>query len=231
VILDWLYPKKCVGCGEMGKYFCDECLRQLVIEDGAVCPECNRLSVGGAVHRGCVRKWSMEGLVSWWQFSKIVRLGIHEWKYRWLKDAEKEFQALWQKTVQWRWRSDEVSKWKIFLKQKPVVVAVPLYWRRENWRGFNQAEVIAKWVSQQWGLEEVKDWLRRERAAGFQAGLSKQERQKNVLQVFKASGGGLQVKRVLLIDDVWTTGATMRACSKVLKKAGVNKVWGMTLAR
>ena len=110
-----------------------------------------------------------------------------------------------------------------------LVVPVPLDWRKRWKRGFNQAEVLAAFVAKRrgWRLRNV---LRRKISLVNQASLSNHERRLNVERAFRTAMpvAGL---RVLLVDDVMTTGATARACAVALKRAGAASVTLLTLAR
>jgi ComF family protein len=112
-----------------------------------------------------------------------------------------------------------------------AVVPVPMHWRRRWSRGFNQAELLARVVSKNTGLK-VADALRRRRYTPPQSGLTNARRRTNVSGVFaarrRAAVNGL---RVLLVDDVLTTGATASACSRALKRAGAARVSILTVAR
>jgi ComF family protein len=110
------------------------------------------------------------------------------------------------------------------------VVAVPLHWRRKWDRGFNQSELLARLIARRTGLR-LLDPVRRRRATQVQAGLSNSRRRQNVAGAFRAKSGAVQGLRILLIDDVMTTGATASACAHVLKRAGAKSVALLTLAR
>ncbi|KKU78672.1 MAG: hypothetical protein UY06_C0043G0011 [Candidatus Amesbacteria bacterium GW2011_GWA2_47_70] len=118
-----------------------------------------------------------------------------------------------------------------FLQEKPVVVPVPLHEKRYRERGFNQAEVIAKSFAARHKLSCNSHLLFRVRDTGHQAGRERDERLKAVQGAFVITPHNSLPTTVLLIDDVWTTGATMCECCRVLKKAGIEKVWGLALAR
>ena len=109
-----------------------------------------------------------------------------------------------------------------------AAVPVPLYWRRRLQRGFNQAELLARGLSQRTGIPVVTA-LGRLRPTPAQAGLSNSARRQNVSQAFRARG--VQGKRILLIDDVMTTGATAASCALALKQAGARRVALLTVAR
>lgn len=114
-------------------------------------------------------------------------------------------------------------------RQFDVVTAVPLHWRRRWLRGFNQAQLLASRIARARGIP-MHNLLRRGSATRAQAGLSNAQRRENVAAAFRARRrvNGL---RVLLVDDVMTTGATMAACARVLKKAGAKSVSVLSLAR
>jgi ComF family protein len=110
-----------------------------------------------------------------------------------------------------------------------TIIPVPLHARRKRERGFNQSEIIAEIISEKLGLT-INQNLRRVIYTAQQAKLSGDERRKNLQGAFVWSGGQAPEK-VLLVDDVFTTGATMQECAKVLKNCGVKTVSCLVLAR
>ncbi|HTT65463.1 MAG TPA: ComF family protein [Bryobacteraceae bacterium] len=114
-------------------------------------------------------------------------------------------------------------------RQFDLVTAVPLHWRKRWLRGFNQSELLGKAIARARGIR-MRSVLRRQGATRAQAGLSNAQRRENVAGAFRARRrvAGL---RILLIDDVMTTGATAGACAVALKKAGARSVSLLTLAR
>ena len=118
------------------------------------------------------------------------------------------------------------------LRPADIIIPVPLYrWRRWQ-RGFNQAHELARGLSRRTGLELEPRALTRVRATQPQAGLSHRERRRNVDGAFAVRRrGAVQGRRVILIDDVMTTGATLGACAKALKADGTRSVAALTVAR
>jgi ComF family protein len=108
------------------------------------------------------------------------------------------------------------------------ITPVPLHWFRRWKRGFNQSELLARALSRRCGIPFAKV-LRRSRSTRVQAGLSNHARRQNVMKAFRARP--VKGKRILLIDDVMTTGATATACALALKRAGAARVALLTLAR
>lgn len=234
-ILDLIFPKKCVGCGRVGNYVCQECELGMW-EEEQICPICCRLSRYGLRHTYCKPAWAMEGLVCFWAYEGIARKLITKAKYNYYFDFLKYSSLL---TTQYLLRP-EFAVFVDFLKDNPIMIPVPLYKKRLVERGFNQAEIITNIISKQWKVG-TGNLLLRVKDTGRQVGRTREERLKAMEGAFKfkmcnpsAGRAGLQFsipEKVLLVDDVWTTGATMRECTKVLKMAGIKKVWGMVLVR
>jgi ComF family protein len=112
-----------------------------------------------------------------------------------------------------------------------LVIAMPMHWRKRWERGFNQAELLAKPVAKRCRLK-LSNKLRRKRYTKAQAGLTEAQRRNNLKDSFCVrSAHQIAGKRILLIDDVFTTGATLRSAAEVLKAAGATHVTALTLAR
>lgn len=112
-----------------------------------------------------------------------------------------------------------------------AVVPMPMHWLRRWRRGFNQADLLSRAIGRRLNLPVVRA-VRRRRSTPPQAGLSNSQRRQNVSGAFQpARGKRLDGKRVLLIDDVLTTGATASSCARTLKRAGAQYVAVLALAR
>jgi ComF family protein len=112
-----------------------------------------------------------------------------------------------------------------------LVTAMPMHWYRRWQRGFNQAELLAKPVARKLGLK-ASPLLRRVRLGKRQAGLGATDRRKNLKAAFRlARNAQVEGKRILLIDDVLTTGTTVAAATAALKEAGARRVSVLTVAR
>jgi ComF family protein len=123
------------------------------------------------------------------------------------------------------------SKWPDWERPFDLIVPVPLHARRQRVRGFNQAALLAQQIGSQREIEVRERLLRRVRYTKPQIGLTPAERKENVRRAFAAECGSLDGKRILLIDDVYTTGATMTSAASALLNAGATAVSAYCLAR
>lgn len=231
-LLDLLFPKKCVSCKKEGTYFCRDCISNIRQTD-LVCPKCERLAIGGQTHPICRRKFGLDGLWSLGIYQDPLRKAIQLLKYRphfvrdfapILVDIILEYWAKYQPFVLDQIKKDQGIGW--------AIIPVPLHWWRQNDRGFNQSALIGQILSKKLGLD-YSNCLKRIRYTKSQVKLKGKQRKTNIFGAFAISENyePLTMNNVLLIDDVWTTGSTMRECTYILKRAGAKKVWGITLAR
>jgi ComF family protein len=230
LILDLLFPKKCVGCKKQGSYFCEDC-KNNILQTDLVCPRCEKLAVGGQTHPICVRHLGLNGLWSLGIYQSPLKDALKQLKYGRIKglgedlvDILLEYWAKYQPFLFDQVKNDQGQGW--------VVIPVPLFWMRENNRGFNQSSVIGQILSKKLGLA-YSEGLKRVRYTKPQARLLSKDRQKNIKDAFEVTKQYTlnPLPYILLIDDIWTTGATLKECCYILKKAGAKKVWALTLAR
>ncbi len=221
VALDFLFPQKCVGCGEEGTLLCYSCQQTLPLIKPPICPKCGKPQPGGLLCPGC-NGWqsSIDGIRSPFIFEGLARKVIHQFKYKNLKILAGPLAIL-------------ISN---YLNLNPmegeVLVPVPLHPKRLRERGYNQSELLARCLSKTVHLPVINDCLIRQKYLLPQAQThSVQERRRNVKQAFACTGKAIFHKQVLLIDDVSTSGATLDACAVALKSAGAISVWGIVLAR
>lgn len=201
-IIDILLPKKCLGCGEEGTYICKNCEVFL--------SEVNMFEVKPSTH-----------IMSVWEYEGVIEKAILRIKYDGCHDiidelVEKAFEKI-----------------KLNLPSNTHITYVPMYKKKEKQRGFNQAELIAKKIGEQTGRPVIK-LLEKMKDNRSQVGLGPQERLENVngvFKIFEVGSSTFKPQSVLIVDDVYTTGATMNECIKVLRKAGVKNVYGFTIAK
>ena len=227
-LLDLLFPPRCVSCGRPGQYLCPKCLPKIKIIEHQVCPVCERPAIDGATHPGCRTKYSLDGLTSFFVYDGPIKKAIKKLKYKFVTDLARELTSLAFLKGSTLYK---VEPW-----QETRLTPVPLHWRRLNWRGFNQSEVLGKLMSAKLNTRFSPDLLIRKKYTQPQVKLKGKERKENIQGAFIINPRYRQKLEIshwelVIFDDVWTTGATLKTCGKVLKEAGAKKVWGMTLAR
>lgn len=228
-VLDTLFPKTCFGCNKDGKYICDEC-SVFLGEASLICPICDNPSFTGQKHFHCSARYGLDGLVGVWEYEGITKSALREIKYKYIFDAilefvESAFEAMLKDTLRFQ-------SFLSFLYLKDTYISyVPMYRKKEKRRGFNQAKLIAGTISEA-TEKEVISLLTRIKDTQLQANLNKEERLKNVKDSFALLPDLSFIPRnLILVDDFWTTGTTMKQCCKVLKKTGVQNIWGFTMFR
>jgi len=112
-----------------------------------------------------------------------------------------------------------------------LITAVPLSSNRRRQRGYNQASLLGAALSRRTGLPMLDEALARRRETGTQVGLGPDERRENVSGAFEARQSAVRDKAVIIVDDLYTTGATLGACASSLFEAGATRVYGLTVAR
>ncbi len=227
-ILDVVFPARCVGCGEEGHYICRRC-EGFISEVALICPLCQQSSLTGERHENCVSRYGLEGLASMWEYEGVIKSLLHSIKYNGITHAVAE-------TVQSAYVSmaRDTARFKPFLSyllsQDTYITYVPMFKKKEKFRGFNQAAVFAREIAKIAG-QNIVSLLEKIADTKPQVDLTKEERLHSVNDVFRIKSGSQVPKQVILVDDVWTTGATMKECSRVLRKAGAQEVWGFAIAR
>lgn len=217
---DFIFPKKCVSCGRFGSYICRECFSKIEFIEKPVCASCGRQAVGGRTHPGCVTRYTLDGLVTACRYRGAIRAAIVKIKYRWIYNISSLLVDLVADSL---WRYD--------LPDGVILVPIPLHTSRKRWRGFNQAELLAVELAKRFKVKINTNLINRVINTKTQVGLSRDERKKNIKGAFEVSRESkVKGKRFILVDDVFTTGATMSEACRVLKANGAKSVWGMTVA-
>ena len=228
-LLDLLFPKRCVGCGKVGKHFCNHCISSIKIiqTNEAICPVCEKPAIDGATHPRCRTAYTIDGLTSFFRYDGVVRKAVKAIKYRFVSDLAKEFVDLIPEAL--------LSNLYTLSPKPYFLVPIPLHWLRLRDRGFNQAEVLGGLFAAYLHTRVGTDILTRVKLTTPQVKMKTRDaRLANMDGVFAVSNDTLTHRRIdaiVLFDDVFTTGATMRAAANVLKRAGVGWVWGVTMAR
>ncbi len=219
-VLDLLFPPRCVSCRRRGAWFCARCRREIVELAPPLCERCGQSIPSGRLCSLCRRRpLQIDAIRSVGYLEGGLREAIHAFKYRGVRALA---QPLGDMLVEGH-RQHAV--------QADLIIPVPLHAARHTQRGFNQSLLLAERLARQTGTPVNAIDLQRVRDTRSQVGLNVCDRYANVADAFAWQGAPLRGRRVLLIDDVCTTGATMQACAVALRAAGAATVWGLTVAR
>ncbi len=222
-LLDFVFPRRCINCGKIGKYFCDTCrlLIRPVADNERICPMCGRLALDGITHPGCKTRYSLDGLTSFFHYGGVVQKAVKAIKYRFVSDLAQEFISLIPNLP------------SPIYDLRSVLVPIPLHPTRLRFRGFNQAELLGSILAKRVNIPLQKNILKRTKYTVPQVEMKeRKKRLENMEHVFSCSNLTMkQYNNIFLFDDVFTTGATLRSAANVLKRAGAHHVWGITMAR
>ncbi|MBN1484298.1 MAG: ComF family protein [Chloroflexia bacterium] len=218
--LDLLFPPRCVGCQTLGSWICPNCLAQVGRLEEPVCARCGRPWARGEICPTC-----SEGALNWhivrapFFFEGVLQKAVHELKYRGRRVLAGPLAELLAEQVrEWGWPG-------------APLLAVPLHPARRRARGYNQSALLARSLARRLDWPLLTEGLARQRDTRPQVGLEREERLRNVQGAFAWVGRRSPPPRVVVLDDVYTTGATMRACAVALRTAGAVEVRGLALAR
>lgn len=221
-----LFPMRCFGCRQSGTWLCDPCRRRIPRWTNARCPRCGASVGGGLLCQRCARVTSLSGSVAAVPYANpVVRTLVHDFKYQPAHRLGSTIAPLLIEAV------EDALQAGLWPKAFDFCLPIPLYPKRLRERGFNQAEVLARAVGEHFGWPVRADIVVRQKSGLPQAKLSNELRTTNITGVFGViDQAAVAGKRILLIDDVQTTTATLSEAAKMLAKAGAAEVWAATVA-
>lgn len=221
-----LFPRRCPVCQEAveekGERICDICRTRLPYIRGPVCLKCGKplLSKEQEYCGDCSRKkrWTDCGRAPF-LYDEVMRSSIAGYKY----GGRREYAAFYAEEILKRY-AKEMKGWK-----GEVFVPIPLHFSRKRKRGFNQAELLSEELSKRSGISTDAELLKRVKKTRVQKELNDQERLTNLKDAFSVRKGEVSYQNIILVDDIYTTGSTMDAAAKILKKHGAQKVYSVCI--
>jgi competence protein ComFC len=229
-LVSLLYPPLCTICHantRAGEYLCDQCEAKAVRIVAPFCQTCSEpfegVITGVFTCANCAhRTIHFDAAVAAYRSRGIVRQIIHEFKYG---------RQIHLRYLVARWLTVALDDERICHLQFDVIIPVPLHPARQRERGFNQASLLAELLGKQMSIQ-YQLWLERVRYTTTQTALDRAERMENLHNAFRLrKNADVRRLRVLLIDDILTTGATLSECARILKRAGALSVHAATAAR
>ena len=228
-ILDLILPEFCSGCGKEGTIFCEACLKEL--RQSFLYPKCfycgakspaGKRSPAGRTCLSCQKNTNIYAFFSSFPYSNNdIKTLIHQLKYKRISKIAAILGA-------------ELGEY--FLKMSPkippnsLIIPIPLHKHRHIERGFNQSELIAKFISKKIKIP-ILTALKKIKSTPDQTELSGEKRRKNIKGVFSITNQEqIKGKNIILVDDVKTTGSTIEEAAGILKKSGAKRIWALTVA-
>lgn len=238
-LLNILFPPICVSCGKEGDFLCENCVGKLKIRPI------------GPLRRAKKEFQFLDGVIYGVDYldNPEIQAAIKQFKYKFTKELATEFSEL---------MVTKLGELEMVKGKNIILVPVPLHKKRQNYRGFNQAEVLASEISKR-SSAMVSQLLERIKNTSQQARLSKAKRHENLEGAFQLARSaqsiviplhpgvrgdtkrrekeiykekGRKENRIyFLVDDICTTGATLENAARVLKKVGIPRVYGLVIAR
>lgn len=224
-ILDLLYPARCPVCHEIVKgkgRICPACKKKLRYIKEPKCKKCGKEIEKPEQEycRDCQRfKHSFDRGAAVFAYDPVMRRSISMFKYHNRREYAKYY------------AEEMYQHCERFIKfcRPDVIIPVPVHRLKKRQRGFNQAELVAKELGKLIHVPVVTDYLIRAEKTTPQKELTRQQRKENLKKAFAVEGTGVSYERVLLIDDIYTTGATIDAISEILKENQTKIIFFLTI--
>lgn len=228
-ILDTLYPPRCPSCKALGAgLFCQDCWAKLIFIQDPCCFICGEpLEVGYREDIlcpacACGGVYSFDRALSVFVYNRTIARAIHRFKFKHMTFLSKFFANFL------------LEKLRSLKSTVNFIIPVPIHRERLMWRGYNQALLLAKDVSEKSLISCIPNLLIKSRHTLPQRILSTRKRKSNLRMAFEINPSHLETirdKNIMIVDDIFTTGTTVNECAKVLKRNGVRKVFVLTIAK
>lgn len=226
ILIDLLFPRRCPVCDGIvmprGRLICPGCLKKLSFVKNPVCKKCGKEVISDTVEFcfDCVRhRRTFEYGRALINYEEHAAKSMAKIKYK----NKREYLDFYGEAICVRYE-------KIIRRMgAEVLVPVPVHPGRKRERGFNQAELLAERIGKRLNIPLCPDMLVRNKRTLPQKGLDPSGRLKNLEEAFGAGKILPGVESVILVDDIYTTGSTVEACTRVLRKMGIKRVYFLTI--
>lgn len=231
--LELIYPEKniCMICNKYDRnignnYICKECFNKLELIKPPFCYKCNKsidIDNKYGICNQCIRNVRyFEQVKSPYYYKGLIKNLIHDYKYL-------------NKPFYYKLFGKLLIDYMIYINYTnfDFIISVPMHRIKQKHRGYNQAELLAKFISKKLSIPYL-DVLKRKNNTEKQSSLSKMDRQNNLLNAFDFDykyNNIIRYKKILIVDDIFTTGTTINECSKILLSNGAYKIFGITISR
>lgn len=223
-ILDIIFPIDCIGCGKEGEWVCKDCFEKIKLSENQFCPVCCKPNKTGLPCESCKTQSFLDQVIVCADYNHpIISKSVKDLKYRYIEDLGLFLGDLMARFIKQEQPIESLSSF--------LITTVPLHKKRQLERNFNQSSLITERFCESLKLAKPIDILGRKRYTIYQASLKRKERFKNVKDAFIClKSEKVKDKKVIMVDDVFTTGATLQECARVFKENGVKEVIGLAIA-
>lgn len=225
-VYDGIFPPRCPGCDEIlfdknsaiRPCICDKCNAKIKYISEPMCLRCGKQLEDPEAEfcHDCNNKdfFYNRGIAAF-SYSEIMKHSMYQFKY----NNRREYAKFYAMALE-RQFADIIRSW-----QPQVLIPVPLHKSRLRKRGYNQAEVLAKAIGEQMDIPVDGGILIRVKKTIPQKMLGQKERLMNVEKAFQTASNSIKYKKVILVDDIYTTGTTINECARILKENGADTVF------
>ena len=225
LLIELLFPRRCPICDKpvdkIGCYICKKCENALQYVEVPYCMKCGK-GLKDETKEYCMDCQNMEHFFhsgrALYEYEPIKE-SLYRFKY----EGRKEYAEFYGKEMAKQF-GEQLKEWKV-----DAIVPVPMHIEKVKKRGYNQAFLIAKVLGKELNIPVRDEIVTRVRATSPQKQLNGKERQNNLKNAFKIGKNDVKLNTVVVVDDIYTTGATMDAVTECLKRAGVGKVYCISL--
>jgi ComF family protein len=230
-----IFPKECISCGNLGRWICLDCFDTIEFKPLNLCNFCEGFSFLGLTCKKCRKDNYLDGVFSFNSYNSIIlKKIIHNYKYNNVISFADDLSVIIEIVLKNIKKAQSINAIPNIINNDTLFFSVPLHKRRIRYRGFDQIQIIFDRLVLK-GLfepDKVGSGLIRYKYTRPQVKVKrKEERLKNLQGAFVYNGISIKGRKIILIDDVSTTGATFNECAKVLKLAGAKSVYGVSAAR
>ena len=225
LLLDFIFPGRCAVCDTVlpwgQREICEECKKKVEYLDGPTCFKCGKPVRSEEEYCYDCRTKEHYFTAGAAIFSyEYIRLSLYRFKY----SGRQEYAAFYGRQMACR-MEEKRRLWK-----PDALVPIPLHKRKLKTRGYNQAELVARELSRYWGIPVVNNLIVRCKNTKPMKGIVGTDRQNNLKKAFKLGVNDVKLSTIIIIDDIYTTGSTIDAVSKVCLDAGIGKVYFLTVS-
>ncbi|MEX0869859.1 MAG: ComF family protein [Candidatus Spechtbacterales bacterium] len=226
--VELLFPSSCYGCKKPGTYLCKKCHTALDAFPHPLCLHCSKRAPFGVLNKQCSKELGLERLFVCAPYKNdILNRMIKDLKYKGSFKLSRPLASFMCRYLKKEAYAKEITT------HTDIVLPVPMHVKKQKLRGYNHAEHLARDISEILSIPYAHNIIKKHKKTISQVEAGNlAEREKNLTGSFSVPESSLvKNKIVLLIDDVATTGSTLKECAEVLRRSGAKEVWALTLAK